>query len=379
MLFENRKQISAEALMLKYATRGDYENLVKRPSFEVSKNRRKIDRINGGAIKVPKSTGMRSHFMATDSTTKHKVEIRYAESNNTRIVGDRVIDSFEPRYVNTNGATFAYQHDLDLAVYMFLHPNNTLSPLASPASKNKGKYEYIDTKKRSQDKIATIDALTDALSHAKSLNEDRLVILAKGLGIKGIDKKEVSDVRADVMEFASKYPKVYNEKAGTEATYIEGRITNLIDKGVVKLATIGNVRRWSWASGELTGEHILDVVNVTQDAKQSLKNFFFSDINKWMNVLNDINNNMSAREKMNKALEEMESGKDVNASEPAYQQERTIGDALPAYLQSATPEGESIPKYTKEDAIRILTEEDEFGNPPHHMKVVAWLKKNNAE
>jgi len=379
MLFLNRQQISAEALMMKFASRMDFENVKKRPSFEINKSRRKVDHLNGGKIKTPKASGMRSHFMAYDKTSNLKVEIRYAESNNSRVVGDRVIDEFEPRYVNTNGATFAFQNNLDLAVYIFLNPNNVLSPLKT--GNGKGKYEYIDTKKRSKDKVAAIDALTDALSHAKNLSEERLLILAKGLGIKGTDKKEVEDVRADVMEFASKFPKVYNEKSGTELTYVEGRITNLIDKGIVKLQNVGTMRRWTWTSGEREGEHILDIMNVTQDARQALKNYFFSDLNKHMNILNNITNDISAVEKAKRDLAAYEAA--MNPAPIVDPTERTIGDALPDYLKNADQivlnqdVPEKIPMYTKEDAIRELS--DEYGNPPHHKTVEKWLKEKNGE
>lgn len=380
MLFLDGRKVSAEELMMKFATRGDFEMLEKRPSFEISKSRKKIDHVNKGRIKTPVATSMRSHFLATDPIRKIKIEIRYAESHHPQKVGDRVLDTYEPRYITTKGATFAYQTNLELAAFMFLHPNNDLSPLQDKSRKQKGKYEYIDVKKRSKIKVDGINALTDALSHAKTLEEDRLVIFAKGLGIKGIDKKDLDDVRADVMEYAQKNPQRYNEKRNTEITFIEGRITNLIDKGIVKLNTVGSIRRWSWASGEREGEHILDIQNVTQDAKQSLKNFFFGDIQKWMNILNDITNNMSAREKLERDLKIMAMESQPVASNQAP--ERTIGSNLPDYLKEpeqpvyVQDEAPVIPKYTREDAIRILTEQDEYKTPPHHKTVEKWLKEN---
>lgn len=377
LLFENRKQVTAEYLMNKYSSKEAYNSLVKKPSFEITKERRKVDNVNGGIIKTPKSSMMRANFMVTDPTTKLKVEIRYATSNNSRVVGDRVIDLFEPRYVDTKGATFAFQNDIELAAFNFLHPNNSLSPIRS--NKGKPKYEYIDTKKRSKDKMDSIDALTDALSHAKNMDESELVLLAKGLGIKGIDKKEPNEVRADVMEFARNYPKIYNEKIKTQMTYIKGRIINLIDKGVVKLNTVGSIRRWTWVSGELEGEHILDIHNVTQDAKKALENFFMGDIVKWMSVLANINNDISATEKAIRDLErEEERVRSINI-EPAHIPEKVIGDALPSYLKTPADDfvqAENV-KFTREDAIAALTEEG--GEPPHHMKIAAWLKKMNAE
>lgn len=334
MLFENRKQISAKDLMLKYATLADYNKILKAPSFEIAANRKKIDRANGGRIKVPKGFQMRSHFYATDKATDLKVEIRYARSANTKIVGDRVVDVFEPRYVETKGATFAHQNDIDLAVFKFLSTNSALSPLRPAGSTVKPKYEFIDTKKRSEAKMDSINSYADAITHAKQLNTDRMLILAKGLGIKGIDKKEPEDIRVDVLEFAMKNPAVYLQKSATEITYIEGRIINLVDKGIIKLSNVGAIRRWSWTSGEREGEHILDIQNVTQDAKAALKNFFFDDINRWRGILESTTNDISAREKAIRALQMEEEKNTPSNGNPAHQEEKVIGDALPAHLRS---------------------------------------------
>lgn len=352
MLFENRKQVSAEDLMRKYATYEDYKKIEKKPSFEADKSRKKIDRVNGGVVKVNKANKVRSSFMATDKTTRLKVEIRYASSNNTKIVGDRVIDDFEPRYVDMNGATVAFSNDIDLAVYFFLHPNNSLSPLRDDKSKAKPKYEYIDTKKRSQAKIASIDALGQAMEHSRNLSEEKVVILAKGLGIKGIEKKDAEDVRADLMEFAMKYPKIYNEKSASRVTFSEGRILNLVDKGIIKLVNVGSIRRWMWTAGEREGEHILDIQNVTQDAKQALKNFFFNDINTYSNLLESLSDSTSARQKAENALRD---------AEVVYTgDDRVVGDNLPPHLKSQSQITETVTEFElpkdNAEAMALLTE-----------------------
>lgn len=331
MLFENKKQVTAEQLMLKYATAEDYRKLLKAPSFEVTKDRKKVDRINGNRIKSPKALMMRSHFLATDKATKLKVEIRYAESHVPKAIGERVVDQFEPRYIQTTGQAFAFQHNIDLAVYLFLHPNNTLSTLKNQNVKAKSKFEFIDTKKRAQAKNSAIDELSDALIHAKTLSEDELLVFAKGLGIKGLDKKDLEDVRADVREFAVKYPKIYNEKAKSQVTMIEGRIVNLIDKGAVKLQTVGNVRRWSWTVGEREGEHIMDILNPTQDARQALKNFFFNDITTYMGILENINTDLSVKQKLEMTLAAMNNSAQ-NSTSTQEVPDRVIGDALPPHL-----------------------------------------------
>lgn len=382
MLFENRKQVDAEYLMTKYGTLEDYNKILKKPSFEAAKHRKRIDSVNGGRVKTNKGAMMRSSFMATDKTSKLKVEIRYADSNNTKIVGDKVVDQFEPRYVKAEGANFSFQNNIDLAVYMFLNSNNELSPLRNTMNKAKPKFEYVDTKKRAVAKTERIDGVGKAMEHSRNLKSEDLIILAKGLGIKGIDKKEPEEVRADIMEFALNHSKIYNEKVDTQLTFIEGRIWNLIDKGIVRLTTVGSIRRWTWVTGERSGEHILDIANVTQDARQMLKNHFFNDIRTYMPILNSITSEISASDKAKRDLEIMEEENMQTVIVPAYQEEKVIGDALPAYLrepseefkqQSSTP----TPMFTEADAIEAL--KDEFGNAPHHNKVKAWLRKMNGE
>lgn len=380
MLFENRKQVTAEYLMMKYASREDYEKILKRPSFEVDKSKKRIDRVNRSKVKTNKVNMTRSSFMATDTQTRLKTEIRYATSNNTRIVGDKVIDQFEPRYVNWEGASFAYQDDIDKAVYLHLHPDNGISPLRPKSTKIKPRFEYIDVKKRSQERTSKMDLIATAMDHASSVPETELVILAKGLGIKGVDKKEMVEIRADIREFALNHPKEYNEKINTKLTMVEGKIWNLIDKGAIKLSNIGNTRQWSWAKGEREGEVIMSVQNVTQDARQALKNYFFSDMTTWINILNNISTDLTAREKAERDLRALEEDVQVVEVEVGRQFEPTIGDDLPDYLKNVGGQAEetpAVPKYNREDAIRILTAEDPDGNPPHHKTIEKWLKENN--
>lgn len=376
MLFENRKQISAEELMSKYSTLDEYKKILKKPSFEVHSSRKKIDKVNGGRIKVPAGSAVRSHFMVTDPKTKLKAEIRYAQSNNSRVVGDRIIDEFEPRYVNFTGEVKEFRNDIDLAIFYFLHTNNSISPLRDITNKAKPKLEYIDTKKRAKAKIDVITELGRAMEHSKNLPYDQLILLAKGLGMGDVTRKDEEEIRADVMTYASKNPTKYNEQTNTQITYIEGRIRYLIEKRVFKLDRVGNVRRWSWASGEREGEFILDIVNVTQDANKQLINFFFSDISRYMNVLNDVTVEMGSREKALRDLEAMEKAQE--AQTVSVDTNPIIGDALPDHLKEINSTGATPTKkvYTKEEVTEMLTVD---GIKPHHLKVAAELKKLNGE
>lgn len=367
MLFVGRTQVSKEEICKKFGV--DLAKILKHPSFEVSKHRKKIDRVNGGVVKTGVGMGSRSHFIATDPATSMKVEIRYAQSHVPKQVGDSMMDVFEPRYVQFMGGKKAFQNDPELAIYWFLHPNNSLSPLRDPKNKNKPKIEYIDNKKRAQDKNESIDALTDALSHAKTLPYAELVVLAKGLGLKGIHGKEEDDVRATVREYASRYPKIYNEKALTRITSYEGKIIHMIDLGVIKMSTIGSVRRWTWAQGPKEGEVIVDIQNATQDAKVALKNYIFEHIQEYAYLLDNIHEGVSAREKAEAFLSQPVSSEEISAN-------IQIGDALPDHLRTINQETVTTMPLSKvkvfADAVEYLTSRD--GKRPSPTVASQFLK-----
>src|SRR6478736_5900346 len=180
MLLLDRQKISPLDLMSKFATKEDYDAIVKKSSFEINKGRIKKDPFNNGRSKSPKATSFRTSFFVTDKTTGLKVEIRYAESHNPKVVGNSVIDTYEPRYIQMTGVAYNYQNNLDLAVFLFLRPSNELSPFRSKTSTTPSKYEFIDTKKRAKIKMSAMDSLSKAMSHARELPADELIILSKG-------------------------------------------------------------------------------------------------------------------------------------------------------------------------------------------------------
>lgn len=365
MLFVGRTQMSKDQICKMFGV--DLKKILKNPSFEVAKHRQKIDRVNGGVLKSGKGMGSRSHFMATDPTTNMKVEIRYAESHVPKAVGNTIMDVFEPRYVQFMGTKKAFQNDPELAIYWFLHPNNSLSPLRDAKNKTKPKIEYIDNKKRAQAQNNEIDALTNALTHSTSVPYDQLVVLAKGLGLKGVHGKEEDEVRGIVRKFAATNPKIYNEKILSRLTSYEGKIYHFVDLGIFNLKTIGGIRRWSWAKGQKEGETILDIVNSTQDAKAALKNHIFNDMNSWMYLLDNIHEAETASEKAEAFLRSQEPVIEA-VNEPV----QVVGDQLPDYLKNVNNDTPVVKMESFQDALAYLTERD--GKRPANPVASKFLK-----
>jgi len=332
MLFVDKKQVTREELAFRFGI--DLKKIEKRPEFEATKSF--IDRINGGRKKSPAGHNTLCKFMVQDPKTKMTVEIRYAETNNQRVVGDRVIDKFEPRQIVFSGSAMAFDKtnptDLDKALYLALYPSNAFSPFRTERS-GKAKHEFIDTSARAEKRIGEINNMGEAILHATQVDGEDMRIFAKGLNIAGIEYKEDREVRADLMEYAQKNPTVYIKAKDSQLTIIEGRIENFIDKGIFKLEQIGNVRRWTWTSGPKEGEIITDIINTTQEAKQALKNHIFNNINEFMPLLNTLTQTLSSRitaEKALKDLAEQSAGQQI----ASQQFKQTIGDELPEHLKN---------------------------------------------
>jgi hypothetical protein len=329
MLFIDKKQVTREELAFRFGI--DLKKIEKRPEFEATKTF--IDRINGGRKKSPAGHNILSKVMIQDPKTKMTVEIRYAETNNQRVVGDRVIDKFEPRQIVFTGSAMAFDKtnpvDLDKALYIALYPSNAFSPVRTERS-GKAKHEFVDTSARAEKRIGEINSMGEAILHATQVNGEDMRIFAKGLNIAGVEYKEDREVRADLMEYAQKNPTVYIKAKDSQLTIIEGRIENFVDKGIFKLETIGSVRRWSWTSGPKEGEIITDIINTTQDAKQSLKNHIYNNINEFMPVLSNLTETLSSRIVAEKALQA--ASQTLETLNAPFQQ--TIGDELPEHLKN---------------------------------------------
>lgn len=289
MLFIDGQKIKARDFCTRFGI--DYDKLVSRPSFEMDKRMHKKDRMNGGRISVPSGLLFRTKFHAVD---KHgeSVEIRYAQTSSPKTLKTGHVEIiYRPRYVGFTAVTASFKKDTDLAVFMFANPANKFSPLRTKYSPKPG-YEFIDGQLRALDKMKSIEALTDALSHAKSLKGHELKVIAKGLKIRAVDENIEDSVRAALMEYAQKDPKGYLEVIAIGLVKLEGRIRSLVEKKVFVLHRQQNARWWEWGAGEREGEKIGNVINNTaQDAVQSLINY----MNAHMDVYKDLIESMSSK------------------------------------------------------------------------------------
>lgn len=316
MLVINDKIISRTDLCKKFDV--DIDRIKKRPEFEGLKSW--TDHSNGGKKRFNAGSSVLARILVEDKNSELPLEIRYALSRRKNKDNDDY--DYSPVRVTFEGEGMQLSEDLDLAVFAYLHPTNALSPFHKKGDKSS--FEFVDSTARATKRINDLDALGEAIVHAKTISGEDARILAKGLGIAGIEHKEDREVSAELMDFASKNPAVYLQKKSQRITMIEGQIEHFIDKGIFKQDTIGETRRWSWAAGQRTGETILDIYNVTQNARESLKNHILSDLNNYMFLLNNMKDSISARDK---AIRDLETIPDTQTGE-------MIGNSLPQHLKN---------------------------------------------
>lgn len=324
MLYYGEEQITRQALADIVGV--NLAELEKRPSFENKKN--VVDRVNGGRIKSGSGMRRRSHFFMVDPKTRLTTIVRYVQSVN-RSASNPDFVSYEPRYVEFKGAKKSFQEDLDLALFFNICPDSANSPLRAgnkKLTKAKPKFEFIDHKERSKSKREKIYGMSQAIRHAEETDYATLLILAKGMGMKGIDAKEEEELRADMMEFAATHPKQYMDKSNSELTLIEGRILHLADTGAIEMERIGSTRVWKWSAGDKEGQRITEVINQTEDARKALVKYLMNNLQHNLAVINNTVGDSTARINAQKYLKSIE-------TPTGRVSEDEIGDDLPDYLK----------------------------------------------
>jgi hypothetical protein len=313
----------------------DINKILKAPAFEGTNGWK--DLANPGKTRYPAGSNHLARFFVEDGEVP--IEVRYAKTRR-KDPNDSDLWIYFPVRIDFPGAGMQLSEDLDLAVFAYFHPTNGISPFHKVGEKTK--FEFVDTLARSTKRISDLDALGEAILHAKTIKGEDARILAKGLGISGIHAKEDYEVTAELMNYASQNASVYLSKKEQRITMIEGQIEHFCDKEIFKMSTMGETRRWSWSSGQRSGETILDIYNVTVNAREALKNHILNDLNNYMFLLNNMNDSISARDKAIRDLEVI----------PDEKTGVVIGNKLPEYLANIGSGG-VLPK-TFNESVKYL-------------------------
>ncbi len=289
-----------------------YARILKKPVFKLddSKVIKKSTIISGKNFAPKPTQGLLTYFWFKDSDGIQK-RLRYAESQNPRVVGGIMQYEYKPERFNIEGQVALLKNSPDKAIFMFLNPSNPTSPFSNMAKK---KFAYMDSIEQTLKDAADMSSIQKALTHATNMEEEELVIVAKGLKLLASDDYEVDALRVKLQQYAMnpQTNKLYIRGMTDEMVRIEGRIRNLVDKGVFKIEKRGSSRQWVWNGGPRAGEYIGDyIMNVNEDALQRLFNFIKANLNDYLFDLRNSDQIISADRK----------GREILAAKPEVKTE----------------------------------------------------------
>lgn len=257
-----------------------YERIIKKPTFELDKSRiAKKRTINSPLAKKPSKGIITSFWFKHEGIMKR---LRYAEAQIPKVEGGIMRYQYEPGRLNVEGSLVNFRNSPDKAFFMFLNPGNPSSPFAD---RTKKKFAFMDTIEATAKAASEMSDIQKALTHATNMEEEELVIVAKGLKLLTSDDYDLAELRVRLQQFAINpvTNKRYILAMTDDMVRIEGRIRNLVDKGIFKIEKRGSSRQWVWAQGAREGEHIGEyIMNPNEDAVQRLFNFIKANLSDYL-------------------------------------------------------------------------------------------------
>lgn len=301
-LYVDDKQVNPKTFVLGLGIEEKkYERIIKRPTFKLDKGRVQKKKTINSPLAKKTTYGIITSFWFRDKDGMMK-RLRYAESQQPKVEGGVMRYNYEPGRLNVEGGTVNFLGAPDKAIFMFLNPGNPTSPFAD---KTKKKFAYMDTIEQTKADADSMSNIQRALTHATTMEEEELVIVAKGLKLLKNDDYELEELRVRLQQFAINPAtnKRYVQAMDDDMVRIEGRIRNLVDKGIFKLDKRGSTRQWIWAQGSREGEYIGEsIMNGNEDAIQRLFNYIKANLGDYLYDLRNSTGILQADRKAREVL-----------------------------------------------------------------------------
>lgn len=322
MLILNQETISPQRFCEMFKI--DLDKLKKNTLFELSKKFVKKDKANGNVDKIPPLISYPASFFFKDSDGETH-ELRYATTYNpNRVIDGNVVAKYEPYYVFIESLKFSF-NDIDKTLFMYCRPEQLHSPFRN---KNKKEYdfEHIDHAKRAAHKLENLSGIGKAMDHARSLKEEELMLLAKGIKhtyksfnpFSAGENTDSDTLRVNLMEFAHLNASKYLEMVDSKTVSLKGRIINLVDNKIIELRKYqgGTVGQWEWSKGEREGQVIGDqIIGNKIDAKDYLVTYIMNNLEHYYNLLHTVNENISAENKAIDFLKKVQKNNPVDETQ----------------------------------------------------------------
>lgn len=265
------KTVSAKELMELFG--------VPQPINEVEifeRNKSKKNKLTGEE-QAPLSQGLVCFFEAT-TPDGEPIKIRYFR-NKTKKDRDRVV--YEPHnYKIKARTTIATSKRLEEYVFLYIHPRNAKSPVASKMPW----YTHVNVAENVEKEYKSQMALKAVLAQIDIADDDKVIIIAKGFKTKNAeisvgsievskdDKIRSMAARTQLTRMAQLYPNEVAVAMGDDVTYIRGMVQEAIDRNYLKSEPVpGGAKIWKW----INGQEILRT-KAGEDAKVALINYAIS-------------------------------------------------------------------------------------------------------
>lgn len=303
MLYIDDKQVNPEDLMLSMEgmTKQKYNRIISHPTFQLDESKILKKRTVNSPLAKKTTYGILTSFWFRDKDGLQK-RLRYAQTQIPEQKGGIMTYRYEPHRLNVDGQTVAFMNAPDKAVFMYLNPGNPSSPFAD---KTKKKFAFMDKQEQTIKDAADMSNIQKALTHATQMEEEELVIVAKGLKLLLSDDYDLAELRVRLQQYAINPAtnRHYIRAMEDDMVRIEGRIRNLVDKKVFKLQTKGSTRQWVWEEGARKGEYIGDsIMNPNEDALQRLFNYIKANLGDYLFDLRNSTDIIAADRKAREVL-----------------------------------------------------------------------------
>jgi hypothetical protein len=260
--------------------------------------------------------------------------LRYYANKNKR--SDQTI-SYLPKKIRFNGTKVFDQKDQEVALFLFLHPQNAASPFSA-------RLTFVKTSDKVAESQVRLDAAREAaLIQAMIINEsdgNKIQRVARGFKHKGetistIHTNDSTMAKVALLDMAKKYPFAVKEALEDEETLIRGIVGLAEDSGRISL------RNNSWY---IEREMYLNV-DKFEDPVQKLQNYLsdHANLTKFLSKVYKMNINVSSELS------------DINIVQKAIDDGRIILEDGKAWITNESGEKSGIPIGRFESFDELLT------------------------
>lgn len=256
MILVNKEEKSAQEVAEMFGI--NYGKIMAAPVFLT--NPENIVQKAGQSKEISSKAGIRPQARFTVKWQGKNMEIRYAETVNERIVGERVVPEYTPHRVPFMGEMLIVSEgNDDLAMFFYLHPFNENSPFRK--KDQKFEWYFKDLEAEGERMMEVNDALMDAMVAIRDMRGEPLRVMAKGMNIAADSHIPDTNIKAQLINMAKADPVKFNESINSQVVQFRGLIINGVDTGLFEAKIYGGGERWIWAQGDRKGQTIVELIN----------------------------------------------------------------------------------------------------------------------